>query len=177
MLASVLFCFSSTWAAETDFLPEILANIATKEKQSLGVACTSPVLRGNQTLHVTWFHLHTQDKKIIERAQDIFTDFYTKHAKKSGNHYVVSWDHNKRKMWGKNSLLLTGEVETFKHNLDKKLRQDKEIAKYLSPYRNAHIDLQGKSKDLPFFKEFRVSDFRIVRTKNRQNLHNWFYEL
>ena len=105
------------------------------------------------------------NKKIINRAKRIFESFNAMYFNKLKGPYEVSWHEKNRTMWGKDSLLLTGNVETYKKNLDARLRTDKKVAKYLSHYRLAHIDLKGQSINLPFYKEFRVSDFKVVRTK------------
>jgi hypothetical protein len=118
-------------------------------------------------LHITWFHLQTRDSAVVKKAEKIFHHFMANHSlttQKQG-HCVVSWN-GQRAMWGNNSMAMEGDIETFKKELHHVLAQNPLVAKALSPYRPAHVDLYGNDKDaIPFFKKIRISEYQKIKTR------------
>jgi hypothetical protein len=118
-----------------------------KVKKTGGVAFTCPAakwsgLKSDFYYHFTLTHITTQKPKIVKLVRKAVVDYITATVPlKNNGHRSLSWIQPGTK--GLGSLFFTGEAEDFKLDLHNHLMQDPIISTYLSPYRAAHVDVNG----------------------------------
>ncbi len=143
---ALVFCFLITCSicAGTSHTPKQMT--PPKIKKTGGVAFTCPAakwsgLQSDFYYHFTLAHITTQKPKIVKLVRKAIENFVTTVPLKSNGHRSLSWIPPGTK--GASSLFITGEAADFKIDLHNHLMQDPIISIYLSPYRAAHVDVNG----------------------------------
>ncbi|MBA3604158.1 MAG: hypothetical protein H0W50_11100 [Parachlamydiaceae bacterium] len=133
-----------------------------------GYAIVSSVDKHNK-YHMTLTHVQTPHIAIAKKVEKLVLKFIATNYPITHNHCHLSWisDLGKREMWGKNSLKMGGEVETFKQALHDHLAANKKIGKFIAPYRIAHVNIAG-DKNAPLYKQVRVDDIYLMPVYKKQ---------
>lgn len=120
--------------------------------------------------HLTLAYINSTDKEVVEKVikavqRCIETSWHINQNSKDNNFHTAG--HDTPKPWGKNSLLVSGEIENFKKSLHDYLtnNKDSDISEAInSEYRPAHIDVKGVF-DKPIYTRFRVNDLYLMSKK------------
>ncbi len=133
-----------------------------------GYAIVSSVDMHNK-YHMTLTYVGTQHIAIAKKVENLVLKFISTNYPISHNHCHLSWisDLSKREMWGKNSLKMGGEVETFKQALHNHLIANKKIEKFIAPYKIAHVNVKGDI-NANLYKQVRVDETYLMPVYKKQ---------